>query len=147
MKLDGILNQAGRNKRRRRLGRGDGSGRGKTCGRGHKGMGARAGARRRFGYEGGQNPALARTPKRGFSNVAFRKPMQTVNVSALERFDDGARVDAAALVQARLIEDAKKPVKVLAGGELKKKLTVVAAKFSAKAVEKIQLAGGACQQA
>ena len=146
MKLGDILSSAGKAKRRKRIGRGVGSGMGKTSGRGHKGMGARSGAGRRLGFEGGQTPALSRIPKRGFNNFLFRKEYQIVNVASLDRFDDGATVDGAALAAARLIQDAAKPVKILAGGELAKKLTVVAAKFSAKAAEKITQAGGSVQQ-
>lgn len=147
MKLDEVLSTAGKNKRRRRVGRGVGSGRGKTSGRGHKGYGARSGTNSLLGFEGGQNPMLARIPKRGFSNARFRKDYQTVNVALLERFEDGARVDGQALAAARLIQDAAKPVKILGNGELKKKLTVVAAKFSASAAEKITKAGGTVEQA
>ena len=147
MKLDEILSRAGRYKRRKRVGRGIGSGHGKTSGRGHKGLGARAGSGKRLGYEGGQNPILSRIPQRGFSNVKFRKEFQIVNVAALEKFDDGSKVDAAALAAARLIDDARKPVKVLGSGELTKKLTVAASKFSASAAEKIAKAGGRVEQA
>ena len=146
MTLDEILSEAGRYKRRKRIGRGTGSGRGKTCGRGHKGYGSRSGSRRRLGYEGGQTPTLSRIPKRGFSNVRFRADWQVVNLSVLDRFEEGERVDAAALVAARLIQDAGKPVKVLARGRVNKKLTVVANMFSAAAAEKIARAGGAAEQ-
>jgi large subunit ribosomal protein L15 len=146
MKLDEILHQAGRHKARRRVGRGDGSGHGKTAGRGHKGAGQRSGATRLLGYEGGQNPALARIPKRGFSNAPFRKDYQIVNVAALERLEAGRRVDPAALAAARLIEDPAKPVKILGNGQLTKKLTVAAQRFSASAAEKITQAGGAVEQ-
>ena len=147
MKLDEIMQQAGRHAARKRIGRGTGSGNGKTSGRGHKGRGARAGAGQRLGYEGGQTPVIARSPQRGFSNFQFRRPVQIVNVAELERFDDGARVDTDSLRQAGLIDDVRAPVKVLGNGELTKKLTVVAAKFSARAAEKIQAAGGSCEQA
>jgi len=146
MKLDEILSKAGRYRGRKRIGRGIGSGMGKTCGRGHKGYGARAGNSRRLGYEGGQNPVLARIPQRGFSNFHFRKEYQLVNLAALESFEDGARVDAAALAAARLVRDADQPVKVLGNGELTKKLTVAAHKFSATAAEKIAKAGGTVEQ-
>ena len=146
MNLDEILQQAGRHKARKRRGRGVGSGHGKTSGRGTKGGGARAGAKRRWGYEGGQNTAVARLPKRGFSNFRFRKGFQIVNVASLQAFPDGARVDPAAMADARLIDDAAKPVKVLADGELTKKLTVVASRFSAAAAEKITKAGGTVEQ-
>ena len=147
MTLDEILSEAGRYKRRKRVGRGIGSGRGKTCGRGHKGYGARAGARRRLGYEGGQNPTLMRFPQRGFSNARFRKDYQIVNVASLQRFDDGATVDARVLAEARLIDDPSQPVKVLGKGELTRKLTVVATMFSASAAEKIAQAGGTAEKA
>jgi len=146
MKLDQILAAAGKHKSRKRLGHGEGSGHGKTSGRGHKGYGSRSGAKRRYGYEGGQTPALARIPQRGFSNAMFRKEFQLVNVASLERFEDGARVDAVALVAARLIKDAAEPVKILGHGEIRKKLTVVADKFSAAAAEKIAQAGGAVER-
>ena len=147
MKLDEVLTAAGKRKRRRRVGRGTGSGRGKTCGRGHKGYGARSGAKRRRGYEGGQTPALARIPKRGFSNAPFRTEYQIVNVASLERFEDGARVDPAEMARVRLIPDPEKPVKVLGNGGLSKQLTVVAWKFSASAAAKIARAGGTAEQA
>jgi len=147
MKLGEILSAAGRNKSRRRIGHGTGSGRGKTSGRGHKGYGSRSGARKRLGYEGGQTPAMARIPKRGFSNAKFRKDFQIVNVADLRRFDEGVRVDAGVLAQARLIDDADKPVKVLGKGRLSRKLTVVASKFSASAAQKIAQAGGTVEQA
>ncbi len=147
MKLDDILSAAGAKKPRKRIGRGNGSGHGKTSGRGHKGYGSRSGSGKRLGHEGGQNPVLARIPKRGFSNANFRKEYQVVNVASLERFDDGQKIDGEALKSARLIEDAAKPVKVLGSGELSKKLNVVAAKFSATATEKITKAGGSVEQA
>lgn len=147
MKLDDILTSAGKHKRRKRIGRGTGSGHGKTCGRGHRGYHARSGSKLLLGFEGGQNPALARIPKRGFSNANFRKEYQIVNVASLDKFDDSERVDAAALAAARLISDADKPVKILGNGRITKKLTVVASKFSAAAAEKIAQAGGTTEQA
>ena len=147
MKLDEILASAGRYKDRTRRGRGIGSGRGKTSGRGHKGYGARAGSIRHLGFEGGQTTAIAGMPKRGFSNANFRKAYQIVNVASLEKFQAGSRVDAAALAQAGLIDDADKAVKILGNGELTRKLTVVADKFSSLAAEKIAKAGGAVEQA
>ena len=146
MKLDEILSASGKKKARRRVGRGTGSGHGKTSGRGHKGAGARSGYSKRLGFEGGQNPVLARLPKRGFNNANFRKEYQIVNLGALESFDDGTRVDPAVLAEAGLVRDADLPVKVLAKGELSKKLTVVASKFSAAAAEKIAKAGGAVEE-
>jgi len=146
MKLDEILQLAGKHKRRKRVGRGTGSGHGKTSGRGTKGMGARTGAGIRFGYEGGSNPIIARTPKRGFSNAAFRKDYQIVNVADLQAFEDGARVDARALKQAGLIESPAALVKVLGNGELSRKLAVVAHKFSASARQKITACGGSVEE-
>ena len=146
MKLEEILTRAGKHKGRKRIGRGCGSGQGKTSGRGHRGYGARAGSGKLLGFEGGQNPAMARIPKRGFSNAVFRKEYQVVNVAALEKFDDKTKVDAAALAAARLIDDPGKPVKILGGGKLTKALTVTATRFSATAAEKIAKAGGSTAQ-
>lgn len=145
MKLDDILSQAGKKKARKRVGRGDGSGHGKTSCRGHKGRGQRSGASTRLGYAGGTNPALARLPKRGFNNANFRTDYQIVNIASLEKFDADSRVDAEVMAKAGLIDDANKLVKVLGNGELSKKLTVVASKFSATAAEKIAKAGGATE--
>ena len=148
MKLDEILSAAGRHKRRKRIGRGTGSGQGKTSGRGHKGAGSRAGSKRRFGFEGGQSPSVFKIPKRGFSNANFRKDFQLVNLDALEaKFNDGDRVDAPALAAARLIQDAAKPVKILGRGEISKKLTVVADRCSVSAAEKIAKVGGSVETA
>ena len=147
MRLDEILQTAGKHRARKRRGRGLGSGHGKTSCRGTKGYGARAGSKRNYGFEGGQNPVLARIPKRGFNNANFRTEYQIVNLASLEqRFEAGARVDAAALLAARLIGDAAAPVKVLGNGELTKALTVVANKFSKSAAEKIAQAGGSVQE-
>ncbi len=145
MRLDEILSNAGHKKARKRLGRGKGSGDGKTSGRGHKGMGARAGRGKRLGYEGGQNPVLARIPKRGFTNAPFRKEYQIVNVAALEQFAAGDVVDSSALAKAGLVGDEAKPVKILGNGELTKGLTVKADHFSASAREKIAKAGGTAE--
>lgn len=147
MKLDEILSAAGKYKRRKRVGRGIGSGMGKTSGRGHKGYGSRAGAKKRLGYEGGQSPMISRIPKRGFNNKNFRTEYQVINLAALEeKFDEGAKVDPEALKASRMIEDSTRPVKILGNGELKKKLTVVAQKFSATAREKIAAAGGQAEE-
>ena len=147
MRLDEVLNKAGRHKGRKRIGRGTGSGMGCTSGRGHKGYNSRAGASQRLGYEGGGVSTLARIPQRGFNNANFRKEYQVVNVASLDAFDDGARVDGQALQKARLIEDAAKPVKVLGNGIIGKKLTVVANKFSDSAARKITDAGGTVERA
>ncbi len=147
MNLNEILSAAGRNKRPKRVGRGTGSGHGKTSGRGHKGYGARSGAKKRLGYEGGQTPMLSRIPKRGFNNANFRKEYQVVNVAVLEeKFENGERVDVEALVAANIINDLVMPLKVLGDGKIGKKLTVVASKFSASAREKITKAGGTVEE-
>ena len=125
----------------KRLGRGSGSGLGKTSGKGHKGAKARSGGGKRPGFEGGQMPLYRRVPKRGFNNV-FGTEYAEVNVERLEAFEDGAVVDAKALLEARIIRKELDGVKVLGGGELTKKLTVKAAKFTASAKEKIEAVGG-----
>ena len=123
-----------------RRGRGHGSGNGKTAGKGHKGQKARSGAPR-IGFEGGQMPLYRRIPKRGFLN-RNTKDIVAINVSALERFEDGATVDIAALLESGVIKNEKDGVKILGNGELTKKLTVQANAFSASAVEKIEALGG-----
>ena len=125
----------------KRKGRGAGSGNGKTGGRGHKGQKARSGGKVRAGFEGGQMPLARRVPKRGFNNV-FAKPLTAVNVVALNRFEDGAVVDAAALIEKGVISKCPYGLKVLGKGTLTKKLTVKAAAFSESAKELIQQAGG-----
>jgi large subunit ribosomal protein L15 len=143
MKLDEILSAAGKHKRRTRVGRGTGSGLGKTSGRGTKGYHSRPGSNRDLGFEGGQNPMLKRIPKRGFSNENFRVEYEVVNVSDLNaRFEDGAKIDAAPLAAAGLITCACVNVKILGNGELTKKLTVAVKKLSKSAAEKIAQAGG-----
>ena len=143
MMIHEITEKVGRYKTRKRVGRGRGSGVGKTSGRGHKGAGSRAGYKRRAYFEGGQMPFARRIPKRGFSNHAFRNLYHIVNIKVLDaRFDDGADVDAAALAEIGVIRDTKLPLKVLGEGELKKKINVTAAKFSAQARTKIEQAGG-----
>ena len=123
-----------------RRGRGHGSGNGKTAGKGHKGQKARSGAPR-VGFEGGQMPLYRRIPKRGFLN-RNTKDIVAINISALEKFEDGATVDIAALKSAGVIKNEKDGVKILGNGELTKKLTVQANAFSASAVEKIEALGG-----
>ncbi len=137
-----ITSIAGKHKARRRIGRGTGSGQGKTCGRGHKGSGSRAGSTSMSLYEGGQMPLFRRLPKRGFSNYKFATRCEIVNVSQLERFDDGATVGAEQLSNAGLIDSLKNKVKVLGNGELTKKLQVTAHKFSKTAEQKIVASGG-----
>lgn len=148
MMIHEITPAAGRYKKRKRIGRGPGSGTGKTAGRGHKGAGSRSGFAMRPDYEGGQNPFYKRLPKRGFNNANFTKIFTVVNVRALNaRFDDGAEVNPDMLMKVGLIHDTRQPVKILGDGELTKKLTVTAAKFTKSAQEKITAAGGSVQVA
>ena len=140
---DEITAIAGRYKKRKRIGRGKGSGHGKTCGRGHKGCGSRPGSSARLTYEGGQMPLFRRLPKRGFNNYNFSRRYEIVNVSQLERiFDDGAAINVQELATAGLVDSFKSKVKVLGDGELTKKLTVTAHKFSKSAEQKISDCGG-----
>ena len=125
----------------KRKGRGTGTGNGKTAGRGHKGQKARSGGKVRVGFEGGQMPLARRIPKRGFNNI-FAKPLTAINVASLNAFEDGAVVDAAALIEKGIIDDCKYGLKVLANGTLTKKVTVKAAAFSEGAKAKIEEAGG-----
>ena len=128
---------------RRRIGRGVGSGMGKTSTRGHKGWGQRSGTSRRPGYEGGQMPIYRRVPKRGFSNSSFRTDYTIINVHDLNAFENGATVDLEAVITRDLASRISPLFKVLGNGKLEKKLTVRAQKFSKSALEKIQQAGGA----
>ena len=141
MKLHELSPVAGSTQVGKRKGRGHGSGNGKTGGRGHKGQKARSGGKVRVGFEGGQMPLVRRIPKRGFNNV-FAKPLTAVNVIALNNFEDGATVDAAALIEAGIIAECPNGLKVLGNGNLTKKITVKAAAFSESAKEKIEQAGG-----
>ena len=137
-----ITSIAGKHKRRRRVGRGPGSGHGKTCGRGHKGSGSRAGSTSISLYEGGQMPLFRRLPKRGFNNYKFAKRCEIVNVCQLEQFEDGAIVGVEQLSGAGLIDSIKSRVKILGKGDLTKKLQVTAHKFSKNAEQKIAASGG-----
>jgi large subunit ribosomal protein L15 len=141
MKLHELQPAAGSTTSPKRLGRGTGSGLGKTSGKGHKGQNARSGGGVRLGFEGGQMPLTRRVPKRGFTNV-FRTEYATVNVGKLELFRNGSVVTAEKLKEAGLINQIMDGVKILGGGELTKKLTVQAAKFSKSAQEKIETLGG-----
>ena len=125
----------------KRKGRGIATGNGKTGGRGHKGQHARSGGKTRIGFEGGQMPLARRIPKRGFNNI-FAKPLTAVNVAALNCFEDGAVVDAAALIEKGVISSCPYGLKVLSNGTITKKITVKAAAFSQSAKEKIEQAGG-----
>ncbi len=129
----------------KRLGCGESSGHGKTSGKGHKGQKARSGGSIRLGFEGGQMPLIRRLPKRGFNNAEFKTKWAVVNVSDLNLFEDGAIVNEEALLAKKLIRGIYDGVKVLANGELTKKLTVTADKVSAAALEKIQKAGGSVE--
>ncbi len=125
-----------------RVGRGIGSGKGKTCGRGHKGWGSRSGSYRRAGYEGGQMPLYRRVPNRGFTNARFRTEYTIINVDKLDVFEDGAVVDLEAILSKGLVSLNTRLLKVLGNGEVTLKLTVRAQKFSKSAAEKIRQAGG-----
>jgi len=127
---------------RKRIGRGTGSGSGKTSGRGHKGWGARSGSSKRPGYEGGQMPIYRRVPKRGFTNARFRKDYTVINVESLAAFADGETVDLKTVLDRGLVSLNTKQFKVLGNGALERKLTVRAQKFTKSAVEKITAAGG-----
>ena len=141
MNLHELSPVAGSTQVGKRKGRGHGSGNGKTGGRGHKGQKARSGGKVRAGFEGGQMPLVRRVPKRGFNNI-FAKPLTAINVAVLNRFEDGAVVDAAALIEMGIISECPYGLKVIANGNLTKKITVKAAAFSESAKEKIEQAGG-----
>ena len=145
MELSNLKPKKGARHAKKRLGRGPGSGHGKTSGRGEKGQKSRSGYSGKRGFEGGQMPLHRRLPKRGFTNI-FKTEYAVVNVSDLERFDNGASVDEAMLRQAGLVKGSHDGVKVLGDGELSKKLTVSATKFSKSAKEIIEKAGGTVQE-
>ena len=145
MELHDLHPAKGAKKTRKRIGRGPGSGTGKTAGKGHKGQKSRSGYSRRYGFEGGQMPLVRRIPKRGFTNI-FRVEFQVVNLRDLDRaFEDGDTVSIETLVEKGLIRGDKQPVKVLGDGKLTKKLTVQVHKFSASAQAGITKAGGSCE--
>jgi large subunit ribosomal protein L15 len=137
-----ITSVAGRRKSRKRIGRGNGSGHGKTCGRGEKGSRSRAGAMRESLHEGGQMPIFRRMPKRGFSNFNFSRRFEIVNVSQLERFKNGSVVGVQQLTDVGLVDSSRSKVKILGGGELTKRLQVTAHRFSKTAEQKITGCGG-----
>ena len=141
MKLNELSPAMGSTHVSKRKGRGHATGNGKTAGRGHKGQKARSGGGTRIGFEGGQMPLARRIPKRGFNNI-FAKPMDAINVSALERFDNGTEVNVQTLLDAGVLSRCRYGVKVLGNGELTKSLTVKAAAFSEGAKAKIEAAGG-----
>lgn len=138
------LNSAPEAKTRKRVGRGPGSGMGKTSTRGEKGQKARSGVSIKPWFEGGQSPLYRRIPKRGFTN-RNRKEFVAINVNVLDRFDNGAEVTVDTLIESGIVKDPKDGIKILANGELTKKLTVKANAFSAAAKEKIEALGGTCE--
>ncbi len=142
MRLHDLKPRPGSKHRRKLLGRGESSGHGKTSGRGGKGQSARSGSSIRIGFEGGQMPLARRLPKRGFNNARFKISFQPINLAALNAFEDGAVVDRTSLLAVGLINTRAPGIKVLGNGELKKKLTVKAAAFSAKARAAIEKLGG-----
>lgn len=144
MNLHELSPAPGSNTKAYRKGRGAGSGNGKTAGRGHKGQWARSGGGVRIGFEGGQMPLARRLPKRGFHNI-FAKRLEAINVSALNKFEDGAVVNVCDLLEKGIISKCEYGVKILGNGELTKKLTVRASAFSASAKEKIEKAGGTAE--
>ena len=145
MELSNLKPKRGARHAKKRVGRGPGSGHGKTAGRGEKGQKSRSGYTSKRGFEGGQMPLHRRLPKRGFTNI-FKTRHAVVNVSDLERFDNGATVDESTLRQAGLIKGRHEGIKVLGDGKVSKKLNVVASKFSASARKQIEAAGGTCQE-
>ena len=144
MKLHSLSNTTGARRKRMRVGRGMGSGKGKTCGRGHKGQMARKGHKHKPGFEGGQMRLIRRIPKRGFKNPTG-KTYIGVNVGRLTCFEEGTEVTAEALRKAGLARGRSDGIKILGQGELDRKLTVCATAFSAAAREKIEAAGGVCR--
>jgi large subunit ribosomal protein L15 len=148
MKINEVGSSKGASQSAYRKGRGVGSGNGKTAGRGHKGQNSRAGGGVRPGFEGGQMPLYRRIPKRGFNNKRFALQYVEINISDLERFDDGATVDAQTMKQSGLISLPKvnDGIKILGNGNLTKKLTVRANAFTASAKEKIEKAGGTAEE-
>jgi large subunit ribosomal protein L15 len=145
MRLHNLKPRPGSKHRRKRLGQGESSGRGKTAGRGGKGQTARSGSSIRIGFEGGQMPLIRRIPKRGFNNARFTTVYVPVNVSELNQFDDGARVDETALRALGLANGRSDGVKILGNGELTKKLVVVVSAISASAKTKIEAKGGSVE--
>ena len=141
MKLDSFKPSIGSIKNKKRIGRGHGSGLGKTSGRGHKGAGQRSGNKRRAWFEGGQMPLARRLPRRGFTNI-FKEEIQIVNISDLNRIEKNSEIDPVVLQENGMIRSSLKPVKILGEGDIDKKLNVTASAFSASAKNKIEKAGG-----
>ncbi len=145
MRLHDLKPRPGAKHRRKRLGQGESSGHGKTSGRGGKGQTARSGSSIRIGFEGGQMPLIRRIPKRGFNNKRHATRYLPVNLNSLNRFEDGARVDEAALRSVGLANGRVGGIKILGDGELTRKLVVAAHAFSASARSKIEAKGGTCE--
>ena len=141
MKLDSLSPIKGSTSKRKRIGRGHGSGLGKTSGRGHKGSGQRSGNKKRAWFEGGQMPLARRLPRRGFTNI-FKEKYQIVNISDLNGFKNNSNIDPVLLENSGLIRSSLKPVKVLGSGEINKKIKISATSFSSSAKEKIEKSGG-----
>ena len=141
MKLDSLSPVRGSVSKKKRIGRGHGSGLGKTSGRGHKGAGQRSGNKKRAWFEGGQMPLARRLPRRGFTNI-FKEKLQIVNIGDIIDLEDGSIVDAVSLEKSGLIRSSLKPVKILGEGSIEKKIKITASAFSAVAKEKIEKAGG-----
>jgi large subunit ribosomal protein L15 len=144
MKLHELKPAEGSRHERKRKGRGIGSGNGKTAGKGHKGQNARSGGGVRMGFEGGQTPLFRRLPKRGFTNIN-RKEYAIVNLEVLNRFEEGTEVTPELLIETGIISNEKAGIKILANGNIEKKLTVTAHKFSSAAKEAIEAAGGSAE--
>ena len=147
MRLHDLKPNPGAKHRRKRLGQGESSGHGKTSGRGGKGQTARSGSSIRIGFEGGQMPLIRRIPKRGFNNARHATVYIPVNLSDLNRFEEGARVDELALKAVGLANGKSHGVKILGTGDISKKLTVIASAFSESARKKIEAKGGTCEVA
>jgi large subunit ribosomal protein L15 len=146
LNLSNLAPQPGSRKQKKRVGRGPGTGQGKTAGRGHKGFKARSGSGVKPGFEGGQMPLQRRLPKRGFTNI-FKKQFAIINIRDLEQFENGTRVDRQTLLAARLISAGDRYVKVLGHGEINKPLTIVVDKISMAARQKIESASGTVEAA
>ena len=144
MELHNLSPRKGSTKDRKRVGRGPGSGNGKTAGRGHKGQGSRSGTKQKRNFEGGQMPLVRRLPKRGFTNI-FRTEFAIVNVGQLERFPAGSEVTPEVLLAEGVVSDLRDGLKVLGDGTLTRELVVKAHKFSKKALAEIQSIGGRCE--
>ncbi len=145
MKINEIRPNEGATRRKIRVGRGPGSGKGKTAARGHKGQKSRSGYSRRFGFEGGQMPLIRRLPKRGFSNYPFKKEYVGINLTMLALFENQDVITVEDFIEKGIVKDIKDGIKILGNGEINRPVTVKAHKFSKSAREKIEKAGGKCE--